>query len=244
MTWEVSELFHGANRSSEITFFTTFVTLIRWHPDGSERRMGSPARVESHTLRLPIGTDVRVGDYVETSNDYGPTETAAARMMVVIDVIHPYMPGSSAVADHIEVTCVPSKRVAIPALTQSTLHPAIAGPLALVADGRMSEAVREAMRLVERRVQALTASVDSGPKLMESVFGTDPPRLDITTTTGPAAKDERDGFRLLFMGAMLGLDRHGGGAEAVPAAVDEALEYLAVASMLMRRLDHAESRLA
>jgi uncharacterized protein (TIGR02391 family) len=168
-------------------------------------------------------------------------------MMTVIDVIHPHMPGASAADDHIEVTCVPSERVAIPKVTTPTLHPMMSAALALVEDGRMSEAVFEALRLVEERVQSLTGSNDSGYTLMESVFGVRPPPLDITTTTGPAAEDEREGFRLLFIGAMLGLrdprlrDPRSTG-RAVPATVDETLEYLAVASMLMRRLDRAENR--
>jgi len=163
--------------------------------------------------------------------------------MVVIDVIHPYMPGASTIDDHIEVTCVPSKRVTTPKITAPALHPMISTALALVKDGRMSEAVIEVLRLVEERVQALTASDGSGPTLMESVFGTRPPQLDITTTTGLAAEDEREGFRLLFIGAMLALRGPHGTGRIIPAAEDEAFEYLAVASMLMRRLDRAESRL-
>ncbi|MGH3884189.1 MAG: TIGR02391 family protein [Pseudonocardiaceae bacterium] len=164
-------------------------------------------------------------------------------MMAVIDVIHPHMPGASAVNDHIEVTCVPVGRASIPQVTAPTLHPTMATALTLLEDGRMPEAILEALRLVEERVQILTASEDSGHTLMESVFGARPPQLDITTTTGPSAEDERESFRLLFIGAMLGLrDPHGTG-EAVPLTVDETLEYLALASMLMRRLDRAEERL-
>ena len=224
-------------------FFTMFVKLIRRQLEGTERRLGSPARVEGSTLRLPIGTDVQRGDYVE----HRPPNNEP-RMMTVIDVIHPHMPGASAVNDHIEVTCVPSERASIPEVTAPALHPTMSTALALVEGGRMSEAPLEALRLVEERVQLLTARGDSGHTLMESVFGVRPPQLDVTTTTGQAAEDEREGFRLLFIGAMLGLrdprlrDPHSTG-RAVPATVDETWEYLAVASMLMRRLDHAESRL-
>lgn len=224
-------------------FFTTFVTLIRRQLEGTERRLGSPARVAGNTLRLPMGTDVQIGDYVE----HRPPNNEP-RMMAVIDVIHPHTPGASAVNDHIEVTCVPIGRAAILEVAAPALHRTMSTALALVNGGRMSEAVFEALRLVEERVQFLTASKESGHTLMESVFGARPPQLDITTTTGPAAEDEREGFRLLFIGAMLGLrdprlqDLHSTGG-AVPATVDETLEYLAVASMLMRRLDRAESRL-
>ena len=217
-------------------FFTTFVILIRRQLEGTERRWGSPARVEGNTLRLPIGTDVRIGDYVEhrPPND-------EPRMMAVIDVIHPYMPGANSIDDHIEVTCVDSKRVMIPAVGAPALHPTMSAALALVRDGRMSDAVLEALRLVEERVRSLTARDDSGHTLMEAVFGTRPPQLDITTATGQAAEDEREGFRHLFAGAMLGLRSSHGAGRAVPATLDETLEYLAVASMLMRRLDRAES---
>ncbi len=157
--------------------------------------------------------------------------------MTVIDVVHPHMQGASSVNDHIEVTCVPIGRVSIPEVTAPALHPTMATALALLEDGRRPEAILEALRLVEERVQILTASDDSGHTLMESVFGARPPLLDIATTTGPSAEDERESFRLLFIGAMLGL------RDPVPATVDETLEYLALASMLMRRLDRAEERL-
>jgi uncharacterized protein (TIGR02391 family) len=219
-------------------FFTTFVTLIKRQLEGTERRLGSPARVEGTTLRLPIGTDVQRGDHVE----HCPPNNEP-RMMTVIDVIHPHMTGARAVDDHIEVTCVPSGRVPIPEVTTPTLHPMMSAPLTLMKDGRMSEAVFEALRLDEERVRSLTASDDSGHTLMESVFGARPPQLDITATTGPVAEEEREGFRLLFIGAMLGLPDPHSTVRAAPATVDETLEYLAVASMLMRRLDRAEKRL-
>lgn len=223
----------------EMIFFTTFVTLIRRQQDGTETRTSSPARVEGNTLRLPLGTEVQIGDYVEhrSPND-------EPRMMTVIDVIHPYMPGASSADDHIEVTFVDSGRVAIPGATVPALHPTMSLALTLVEDGQLPEAVFEALRLVEERVRSLTASDDSGRTLMESVFGAKPPQLDITTTTGEAANDEREGFRLLFIGAMLGLQSPHGAGRAVAATLDETLEYLAVASMLMRRLDRAESNRA
>lgn len=220
-------------------FFTTFVTLLRWQEGGVERRLGSQARAEGNTILLPIGTDVQVGDHMEYFLlDEEP------RRMVAIDVVHPYTPGASAGDDHIEVTCVPSRRGAIPEDTTPALHPAISVALALAADGRPSEAVVEALRLVEERVRSLTASRDSGRTLMEAVFGARPPQLDITTATGQAAEDEREGFRLMFTGAMLALRNPGATGKAAFAALDETLECLAMASMLMRRLDRAEGRLS
>jgi uncharacterized protein (TIGR02391 family) len=219
-------------------FFTTFVTLIRRQQEEAERRLGSPARVEGNTVLLPIGTEVQVGDHLEYR-----LLSDELRKMGVIDVVRPYMPGANATDDHIEVTCVTGGRRTDPEVMAPALHPRISVVLALVADGRMSEAVFEALQLVEERVRSLSVSDDSGRALMDSAFGAGVPKLDITTTTGQAAEDEREGFRLLFAGVMLGLRNPHDTGRATFAGLDETLECLAVASMLMRRLDRAEERL-
>ncbi len=223
-------------------FFTTYVTIIRFHRERTEKRLGTPARVEGDTIRLPTGTDVQVGDHVEHRLLSDEPRRDEPRRMVVIDAIHPHMHGASKEDDHIEVTCAPVERATIPHVLAPALHPAMSVPLALAEDGRMSEAVYEALGLVEERVRSLTASQRSGQLLMESVFGTNPPQLNFTTTTGQEAEDEREGFRHLFIGAMLGLRRLSDEGGALTAALDETWEYLAVASMLMRRLDRAERR--
>jgi hypothetical protein len=222
----------------KIIFFTAYVSIMRHEQQGIQKRWGSPARVEGNIIRLPIGTDVQAGDYLEhrLSND-------KPQMMVAIDVVHPHMPGASNMADHIEVTCVPAERAAFPEVMAPQLHPALSVALALAEDGRMSEAVFEAVQLVQDRVRFLTASNESGRTLMEFAFDMRHPRLDITTTTGESVRDEREGFRLLFIGAVLGLGSLRSAASAVPLTLDETLEYLALASMLMRRLGRAESRM-
>jgi uncharacterized protein (TIGR02391 family) len=221
----------------KIIFFTTYVTVTRRGQDGIQKRWGSPARVEGNVICFPIGTDVKEGDYLQhrLAND-------ELQVMLVIDVVHPHMPGANGIDDHIEVTCVPSERAALPPMAPA-LHPAISAVFGLVEDGRMVEAVFEAMQLIQDRVRSLTASDGSGRTLMESVFDANHPRLDITTTTGETARDEREGFRLLFVGAVLGLGCLHGTEGPALVTPEETLEYLALASMLMRRLDRAESRL-
>ncbi len=84
---------------------------------------------------------MQAGDYLEYR-----LPSDELRMMGVIDVVHPHMPGATAIDDHIEATCVPSRHRAVTEVTAPTMHPAISVALALVADGRMSEAVYEACR--------------------------------------------------------------------------------------------------
>lgn len=220
-------------------FFTTHVTIFRRNHERTESGRGTPARVEGSTIRLPAGTDVQVGDLLE----HRPSGDEPQRM-VVIDAVHPYMLSASMDDDHIELTCAPLERVQVSRAMAPGLHPAMSGAVSLLAHGRTVEAICEALRLVEERVGSLVLSEDSGHVLMESVFGSTPPKLNITTATGGrAAADERAGFRHLFVGAMLGLRRPHAAGAAAPAGFDEAMEYLAVASMLMRRLDRAASRL-
>jgi uncharacterized protein (TIGR02391 family) len=220
-------------------FFTTYVTVIRRSQEWTETRRGSPARVEGTTVRLPIGTDVQAGDHLEhvPAND-------EIRRMLVIDVVSPYMLGASEDDDHIELTCVPATRMTFPSFVAPALHPAMSVPVKLAEDGRTSEAVTEAFRLVEDRVRALTGSHSTGRTLMESVFGTKPPKLDVATAVGPAAREEREGFRMLFLGAMLGVRSSSMAAGGVPATLEETLEYLSLASMLIRRLDRAGAKSA
>jgi uncharacterized protein (TIGR02391 family) len=223
----------------KMIFFTTYVTVIRRSQEWTETRRGTPARVEGATVRLPISTDVQAGDYLEQllTND-------EVRRMLVIDVISPYMPGANEDDDHLQVTCAPVERMTFRPFVAPILHPSISVPVKLAEDGRTSEAVTEAFRLVEDRVRALTGSEASGHALMQSVFGTRPPKLDVATAMGPAARDEREAFRLLFLGAMLGLRSFSMAAEGVSATLEETFEYLSLASMLIRRLDRAETRLS
>jgi uncharacterized protein (TIGR02391 family) len=110
-------------------------------------------------------------------------------------------------------------------------------------DGHLSQAVFEAFKAVESRVQRLAVSQETGKGLMSTVFGSAVPALDVTTAAGRNADDEREGFKFMFMGVICGLRNPRGHGGELPATAEETLEYLAVASMLMRRLDIAESRL-
>ncbi|MCA1676195.1 MAG: TIGR02391 family protein, partial [Actinobacteria bacterium] len=95
----------------------------------------------------------------------------------------------------------------------------------------------------EERVTRFSKVEQSGTKLMAHVFGGTTPHLEVTTTTGQNADDEHEGFALLFMGGSQALKNSRGHGTPI-ADQPEALEYLALASLLMRRLDIAEDRLS
>src|SRR5919202_419817 len=125
-------------------FFTTYVTVIRRSQEWTETRRGTPARVEGTTVRLPIGTDVQVGDHLEQllAND-------DIRRLLVVDVVSPYMAGASEEDDYIQVTCVPVERVTFPPFVAPVLHPAMSVTVTPAAARWTSETFPEASRPVE-----------------------------------------------------------------------------------------------
>lgn len=109
---------------------------------------------------------------------------------------------------------------------------------ALFANGHYSRAVFEAFRAVEHAVQEATGLTESGVPLMHRVFNPQQPMIDVARHTGRNADDERKGFQFLFAGAIAGLRNPRAHGEELADTRDEALECLALASLLLRRLPH------
>jgi uncharacterized protein (TIGR02391 family) len=119
------------------------------------------------------------------------------------------------------------------------MHPAIsAASGALFTDQHYSRAVFAAFQAVEHRVQQDSGLQESGVPLMNHAFGSNP-KIDIARHSGRNADDERMGFRFLFSGAMQAIRNPRGHGVDLPDTAEEALEYLALASLFMRRLDQA-----
>jgi uncharacterized protein (TIGR02391 family) len=218
------------------------LTRIR-QTDAGEERVELKVMIDSQKIFFPVDADVDDGGLIEESRPGG-----RARRLELSHVVSYRSPHGGGRLDHAEadwkVVTAPRLRPAIRRVTIDEMHgdiSAVAG--ALYADGHYTSAVFEAFRTVETRVKQLSGVEQSGKKLMSQVFGGTTPRLDITTTTGQNAVDEREGFNQLFMGAAQGLRNPRGHETPSLDTAEEALEYLAIASMLMRRLDRAEERL-
>ncbi|HEY2141082.1 MAG TPA: TIGR02391 family protein [Solirubrobacteraceae bacterium] len=110
--------------------------------------------------------------------------------------------------------------------------------------GHPEVAIFEAFKAINNRVKAMTGLELDGSKLMGEAFADSGPPLalgDLSTETG---RNIQVGFRLLFSGAVRGI-RNPDAHELFKALdAEEALETLAFASMLMRRLDAAQVRVA
>jgi uncharacterized protein (TIGR02391 family) len=123
-------------------------------------------------------------------------------------------------------------------LTLEGLHPgicAVAG--SLFASGHYSQAIFEAFKVLEVRVREASGLSASGRDLMAQAFSEKRPLISLAHEGGRSGDDEQEGFKLIFMGAIQGI-RNPKGHELIDLRDPQrALEYLAFASLLMRRLE-------
>ena len=124
------------------------------------------------------------------------------------------------------------------------VHPRIQEASAqLYLDGHQGSAILEAFKAVNNRVRDLAGSAargKDGKGLMGHVFNVNAPVLRLNPGSSQSDQDEQEGFQLIFMGAMLGVRNPKAHDLMTPIDPDRAFEYLAFASLLMRRLDDAE----
>lgn len=110
----------------------------------------------------------------------------------------------------------------------------------LYRDGHRAAAVFEAYKAVEQRVRELSGGTEPARALMARTFDQDAPALELNDGVSVSERDEQEGFKLLYMGAMQGIRNPKAHDLFDELAEERALDYLAFASLLMRRLDDAE----
>jgi uncharacterized protein (TIGR02391 family) len=129
-----------------------------------------------------------------------------------------------------------------PTFSVDDLHPKIVEAAgALYADGHFATAILQAFITVEIVVRERTGLDISGVPLMNQAMGTADPILVMTVETGQVGKDEQQGMRSIFAGAMQGIRNPKAHAAIDQQDPDRAFEYLALASLLLRRVDDAVS---
>lgn len=118
------------------------------------------------------------------------------------------------------------------------LHPeVVSASQSLFETGHYAEAIFAACKIIELAVQRRSGIDRTGVALMDRAFGTTEPRLIMSRETGQTKIDEQEGIRFLFRGVTQGVRNpkaHGAVEQTDPART---FEYLALASLLMHRLD-------
>lgn len=110
----------------------------------------------------------------------------------------------------------------------------------LFVSGHFEQAVSEAFKAVENVVKEKSGRTDLyGKNLMAQVFAEDDPILQLNKLKTVSEKDEQTGFKFIFMGVALGIRNPRAHETLESGDAKTALEYLALASLLLRRLDSA-----
>ncbi len=111
-------------------------------------------------------------------------------------------------------------------------------------DGHYAQATFEAFKFVDQEVARLAQQSESGFKLMMQVFAETNPILQLTHCVTTSEKDEQKGFQFLFAGSMLAIRNPRGHQHSVHDSPDECLDHLAIASVLLRRLEAANLKIS
>lgn len=139
----------------------------------------------------------------------------------------------------------PSGKAEIDLFNRIALHPEIRGVSeALFHDGHYAQAIFEAFKAVNNAVKSKSGLSDKdGQSLMAAAFAGDPPPLALNAMRTQSERDEQDGFKFLFMGAMAGIRNPKAHETIKQDDPYRTLHYLAFASLLMTRVDEAHVRI-
>ena len=125
------------------------------------------------------------------------------------------------------------------------IHPAFPpNVMRLFDDGHYSQATFEAFKFVDKEVARIAKHNESGFKLMMAAFSETSPLLKLNGCATTSEKDEQKGFQFLFAGSILAIRNPRGHEYAIHDSPDECLDHLALASLLLRRLQSAGFKLA
>ena len=214
--------------------FSRPVTLIKNYGQPGETRQTVECSIDDDTGLFPIDTQVYEGDVVELADPRGGTRHLQVAAIKIYD---------QGVLDHIEARWGKSPQVRqapIRRLGIENLHPEIlAASNDLFVDGHFADAIFNAFKALEIKVRTMTGLTEIGESLMAQAFNENTPRINVMHEQGASGASEQRGYKFLFMGAMAGIRNPKGHEFVKQADPQRTLEYLAFASLLMRRLEDA-----
>lgn len=106
-------------------------------------------------------------------------------------------------------------------------------------DGHYSESTFEALKYLDKKVQAIASSSKSGVQLMMQAFGGHPPVIHLNALSNQSELDEQEGFKFIFAGIMSAIRNPKGHEHSIEDDPDTCLAHLALVSTLLRRLEQA-----
>ncbi len=110
-------------------------------------------------------------------------------------------------------------------------------------DGYWEQSVFEAFKFIDIEVRRLSGlKGKTGYALMMDAFSETNPNISLNALGTQSQVDEQKGYKFIFAGAATGIRNPRGHEVDIGDTPDEALDYLALASLLIRRLDAAGLR--
>jgi uncharacterized protein (TIGR02391 family) len=106
-------------------------------------------------------------------------------------------------------------------------------------NGHYAQATFEAFKFVDKLVQNLASLNESGFTCMMQAFAETSPLIALTPNQTISEKDEQKGFKFIFAGSMLAIRNPRGHEFGLKDSPDTCLDHLALASLLIRRLEQA-----
>lgn len=109
-------------------------------------------------------------------------------------------------------------------------------------NGHCAQATLEAFKFVDEEMQRISKSSDFGTSLMMRALGGNTPAVRLNPGMTGSEKNEQEGFKFLFAGAMQGIRGPRAHTSGLSDDPDTCLDHLSLASMLLRKLDDAGLR--
>jgi uncharacterized protein (TIGR02391 family) len=108
-------------------------------------------------------------------------------------------------------------------------------------DGHWEQSVFEAFKFIEKEVKKMSGLLrgTTGFALMMDAFNENNAKIKLNALVTDSDIDEQKGYRHMFAGSSAGIRNPRGHEVDLGDTPDEALDYLAMASLLLRRLDAA-----
>lgn len=213
---------------------------VEWHYADVVEHLAGNLNLAMAGLRLHLGDDDLPDDFVLLERDYSATRKTVGQP--AFDRLRRAVRSATAVAEALE-TIEASRSLLSGGGGQ--FHPDIGRVSGrLLANAHAGQAIFEAFKAVNNRVKDMSDLDEfDGKALMAKAFSEQEPVLRLNEARNRSDRDEQEGFKLIFMGAMLGIRNPKAHESVEDVDGDRAAEYLALASLLMRRLDDAAALL-
>ena len=104
-------------------------------------------------------------------------------------------------------------------------------------NGHYNSATQNTYVLIENTVKESNCSKETGLKLMMKVFNEKGPLIKLNALSTESEENEQKGFKFIFAGFATGIRNPRAHATDYPETIDQCLDHLSLASLLLRKLE-------